>query len=163
MSTMGIPILRVTTPTLVRTKNFLHLLKVVEPGGQLLKTHVTTSAAEVIGTVFRSNLYPVDYLVGFSNDPEGDDFTGTNVVFSFDRYSEVVKVYICNLPPNTTFYLAGTADGASASVTVSRSALGEGTSAMSDGEGVLFAPVSFGEDLLPPPVPGGVGIDRGEN
>jgi hypothetical protein len=117
----------------------------------------------MVASAFQSGSDPVDYLVGFSNDPEGDPFTMNDVNFSFNRYSEVVKVYICNLPPNTTFYLAGTADGASASVTVSRSALGEGTSAMSDAEGVLFAPVSFGEDLLPPPVPGGVGIDRGEN
>ncbi len=161
--TNGLPYLQVRVPGVVNSSSFLHLLKVAQAGGSLNASQVTSSRIGMVASAFQSGSDPVDYLVGFSNDPEGDPFTLNDVSFAFNRYSEVVKVYICNLPPNTTFYLAGTADGASASVTVSRSALGEGTSAMSDGEGVLFAPVSFGEDLLPPPVPGGVGIDRGDN
>ncbi len=159
-TTDGLPLLQVRDPEVTTTNTFLHLFKVTTPGGTMNSSPVASNTPSVVASAFQSSVDPVDYLVSFSSDAEGDVIEDESFTLTYNRYSGAARIYLMNMAPNTPYYMYSTADGGTAMVTVSTIPLGQGFQITSDGDGVIFAAVNLGEDPLPTPVPEGGTIDK---
>jgi hypothetical protein len=149
LDTFGIPRLRVSTGGTAATKTFLHVAKVTGPGGAFEVADVTASSAQVVGTAFTSGFDIYDYLVTFSNDPEGDVPTADNYTFTFDHVNMTLRGYLLDMAPNTDYYVEGLSADNQANVTVSRTPFDGGAPYTSNAEGVVFFEVILGEDPSP--------------
>ncbi|HSG29466.1 MAG TPA: hypothetical protein VLA34_13380, partial [Candidatus Krumholzibacterium sp.] len=156
-----LPLYQVRYPQPQTSNTFLHILKVAPRGGDLNASDVTSSTQSVVAASFQSASDPLDYLVIFSNDPEGDVPGASQFTLTYSRFSQNARIYVMNLRPNTTYHMNTGADGAIATVTVSTSPLGAGFSQMTDDNGIFYAQVSLGDAPAPAPTPDGVQMDKG--
>ena len=128
-------------------------------GGSLAAPQATASASDVAAAAFYGIADPVDYLIAFSAHPNANPSASTSFTIDFTRSHSAARTYLANLAPNTAYYVSGSVNGATASVTVSRTPLAGLTPYQSDASGLLFCEVNLGEAEQPPNPPPRVGID----
>ncbi len=157
--TDGPPRIRITTPVSERTKTFLHLLKVTDPGGSIRTAPVEATGADMVGTVLEGESSSSDFMVMFSNRIDGNPPSTDTFSASFGSFGNTVIGYIVNLEPDTQYYYEDLYDGSSVDLTISRNSLGDKGPISTSGEGVLVLELHPGENPSPLEVPGGVKIE----
>lgn len=158
-----IPRLEIKTSESRLSKTFLHTLKVTDPNGVFNVSHVISSINGVVATAFQSGSNPWDYMISFSNDPEGDPPGENSFSLTYSGYSGHLKLYMLNMQDGTDYYVAGTIAVSSVTVTVSKNPFEGSSRHAANAEGMVIADIYFGEDPLPTPVPNGIGIESGNN
>ncbi|NIM19915.1 MAG: hypothetical protein GTO51_06675 [Candidatus Latescibacteria bacterium] len=151
--TDGIPLLRVSTPQLVTEKTFLHVLRVVDRGGSLVAGDVQVNGANIVATAFQAKSGLLDYLVGYSNDLQGDIPSFGSFTLTYGYFSTAIRVFLMNLDPSTNFYVNNTENGGLVTITISRNPLPGGGMLASTPDGVLSFIVQPGEPPHPPERP----------
>jgi hypothetical protein len=145
LDTYGAPRLRITTAASSLSKSFLNLLKVTSAGGAFTAAQATATVSDVAAAAFYGSAASVDYVVAFSADPSGAPSTSSSYGISFERSHGSARAYLANLQPNTTYYLKGSTNGTTATVSVSKTTSTGATACMSDADGFLFCEVNLGE------------------
>lgn len=153
-----LPLLQATTDGHADTKTFLHLLKVTDPGVELQSSYVTASEGAFAAAAFRGDQLDRDYLIAFSNDPEGDTPAVNTFSLSFAYFTMTVIGHVMNLNPNSTYYVSTTAENSIVTFTISTDPIGDGEVCTTNDDGVLFFIGYPGEEPQPPPPLTGVKI-----
>lgn len=145
----GIPILRVRTPETSQEKAFLNVVKVTATGESFQTAPVSIDNQELAGTAFQSGGGVLDYVAVFSNDIDGDMPQFSNFTMTYNYYSTVIRVFVADLDPNTTYYYGHQESGGAIAITVATSGGGMAGSAETSNEGVLSFLVYPGEEPQP--------------
>ncbi|RLE69094.1 MAG: hypothetical protein DRJ45_07080 [Thermoprotei archaeon] len=155
----NLPIVKISTPEQTRGKTFLTLLKVTSGGGQLVSSGVSIEGANLVGGIVRSEDGLRDYVVVFSNDIQGDPIQSNNFTISFDRFSNIIDLYVMNCPPSTQYYIKLTNEGAHTNITLSTSSLPDSFPVSSDSEGITYIRLNVTGEQQPVLPPSGIRID----
>ncbi len=160
LETSGIPLIRVSTAAFQNTKTFVHLLKVSEPQAGFQARGVTVAGGLLAAGAFTSTASGLDYLVAFSNDPEGDTPSAGTMTLTVEYYTSAIVGYVADMTPNSDYYVSDSTEGANLILTISDQPSGNSGLYASNEEGVLYFIRYHEEDPLPTIVPEGVKIKK---
>jgi len=155
----GIPLVQITTPSATRGKTFLTVLKVAPIGSNLTSQPADVTGANLVGGIVRSSDGLSDYLVAFSNDIEGDPIQSNNFTITFDRFSNIIHMYIMNCIPNNTYYVKLNYDGTRTTIQISTNEISESIPINSNSDGMIQYTFNISGEEQPILPPSGIKID----
>ena len=157
--TNDVPIIRVTSPGDAIEKTFINVIRVADPGRTMTSSPVELNDAGFAAAAFQNDLGTMDYVIAFSNAIDGSTPSFDQFTLTCQYFSLVVRVFVANMAPNTTYYVDDADSGGALTIAVSTTSFGSATSITSSAEGVLSFLAYPGENPQPIVIPDGVDID----